>query len=538
MTARRPSWMRGVRRVIARLRGLGMSRVPDGPAQPVRDPWPGDPTRGAALMKGEFALAGGGTYLRPGEFAKVSAPPLLLGALHGFVWLRDLRALGTDGARMRARALVAEWIAAGSALPAIARRPDVVGSRVAAWLGHYDFFAASADDGFRQKLMARLVSDARALAASLPTEELDGRALTAVKGLVVAAVALPDHAGFMARAQKILPQEIARQIMADGTHCERSPAQQLVVLQELTEIRSLLQAGQVNPPLVLSLAIERVSLALRMMRHGDGGLALFNGTREEPAAMIELALTQAGRPGRAPGPLNDGGFHRLQAGRSLLIMDCGAPPPPRLDRFSHAGTLGFELSIGRERLITNCGAMPGAAAEWRDACRSSAAHSTLIIADTNSSELRENAAGLTALGRRPEIVEVSRQEARGAHWLDASHDGYVRPFRAVHRRRLYMSESGEDIRGEDVIEAETGQPFVVRFHLHPGVGASLQGDGDAVLMRLPGGGFWRFRAEGAAMTLEESIYLAGAEPRRCEQIVLTAPMEGPQQVKWGIAKVG
>ena len=244
-------------------------------------------------------------------------------------------------------------------------------------------------------------------------------------------------------------------------------------------------------------------------------------------------LTQAGRTGRAPSALNDGGFHRLQAGRSLLIMDCGPPPPPKLDRFSHAGTLSFELSIGRERLIVNCGAMPAAEQAWRDAARSTAAHSTLIIADTNSAELREQ-----GLGRRPEAVEVSRQEARGAHWLDASHDGWMRPFRAVHRRRLYMSESGEDIRGEDAVEAESGQPFVVRFHLHPNVDANLQQDGEAVLLRLTSGAFWRLRAEGAKITLEESIYLAGPEPRRAEQVVLTGYMDGPQQVNWGIAKVG
>ena len=43
----------------------------------------------------------------------------------------------------------------------VARRPDVAGARITAWLGHYDFFAATADDPFRQRLMARLVSDAR-----------------------------------------------------------------------------------------------------------------------------------------------------------------------------------------------------------------------------------------------------------------------------------------------------------------------------------------------------------------------------------------
>ena len=526
------SWVRGLRRRMARLPSLSMTRVPDAPALPVRDPWPGDPARGAELLKGVLSLGGSAMALRAGGFADASSTQMLRAAAHGFTWLRDLRALGTDAARMRARALVADWMTAGQ-LDAIAERPDVAGARIAAWLGHYDFFAASADDGFRQKLMGRLVADARSLAAALPTEELDERALTALKGLIAAAVALPDHSAFLTRALRVLPQELTRQVLPDGCHVERSPAQLMAALQDLTEIRSLLQAAQVPLPQALGSAIERMGPALRGLRHGDGGLALFNGSKEENAALVELVLSQAVRGGRAHSSLTEGGFQRLQAGRSVLIVDCGAPAPPKIDRFAHAGTLSFELSIGRDRMIVNCGAAPAAGAEWRDASRATAAHSTLVIADTNSSELKPE-----GLGRRPERVESQRQEAAGAHWLEASHDGYGKPFGAVHRRRLYMSESGEDIRGEDVVEAATPQPYVVRFHLHPTVDASLQQDGEAVLLRLPAGSGWRLRADGAQLTLEESIYLGGLEPRRTEQVVLTGYQDGPQMVKWAITKVG
>jgi uncharacterized heparinase superfamily protein len=528
--------MRGARLTLARLPSLRMARVPDAPAVPVRDLWPGDPNRGANLLKGELDLAGTPGTLRPGGFAEVGGSDLLRASAHGFTWLRDLRALGTDGARLRARALVQEWIAA-PALEPLAHRPDVAGARIAAWLGHYDFFAASADDGFRQRLMARLVSDARGLAAALPTEELDARALTAVKGLIAASVALPDHAALLTRALRVLPQEIARQVLPDGSHCERSPAQLLAALQELTEIRAMLQAAQTPAPAALGPAIERMAPALRALRHGDFGLALFNGSKEERGPLIDLVLTQAGRAGRAPMVLADGGFHRMQAGRSVLIVDCGAPAPARLDRFAHAGTLSFELSVGRDRMIVNVGAAPAAGPEWRDATRATAAHSALVIADISSSELKPE-----GLGRRPAKVEVQRQEANGAHWLEASHDGYLKPFGARHRRRLYISESGEDIRGEDAVEPASGdvgpQPYTVRFHLHPAVDANLQQDGEAVLLRLPSGSGWRLKAEGARLTLEESVYLGGPHLRRTEQVVLTGTQDGPQHVKWAITKLG
>jgi uncharacterized heparinase superfamily protein len=101
-----------------------------------------------------------------------------------------------------------------------------------------------------------------------------------------------------------------------------------------------------------------------------------------------------------------------------------------------------------------------------------------------------------------------------------------------------LAESGEDIRGEDIVEASTPQPYTLRFHLHPDVSASLQQDGEAVLLRLRSGGGWRLRADGAQLTLEESVYLGGTDPRRSEQVVLTGYPDGPQQVKWAISKVG
>jgi uncharacterized heparinase superfamily protein len=523
---------RSARGLLAKLQNLRTANFPDAPALPVRDPWPGDPSRGARLVKGELEYLGAVLRLGPGGFALQSGSAILRAYALSFSWLRDLRALGTDAARSRARALISGFMDSFPLDP-LANRPDITGARLTAWLGHYDFFAASADDDFRQRLMSRLVTDARNLAAALPAEERDGRALTALKGLITAAIAMPEHAPFLARAQKFLAQEIERQILPDGSHVERSPAAHLAALQDLTEIRALLQTGQIEPLAALPAAIERIALALRALRHGDGGLALFNGSKEESPHLIDLVLSQAGRSVRPTGGSPSSGLYRLAAGKSLLLVDAAAPAAAGFDRFAHAGTLGFEFSVGKERLIVNCGGAQTASPGWRDALRATAAHSTLIIADVSSAELRE-----TGLGRRPLHVEAQRQEAAGAHWLEASHDGWGRLFGAVHRRRFYLSQSGEDLRGEDLIEAEQPQPFVIRFHLHPNVTARLQQDHGAVLLRLASGQGWRLRAEGAVLKLEDSVYFGQNESRRTEQIVLAGHQDGPQQVKWAITKLG
>ncbi len=522
---------RGARGLLASLQNLRTRNAPDAPALSLRDPWPGDPSRGARLVKGELEFSGAVLNLAPGVFEAAQATPMMRAHLHGFTWLRDLRALGTDAARARARALVMEFMEA-SPLDSAGAAPDVIGARLGAWLGHYDFFAASADDEFRQTLMSRLVTDARSLSAALPLEVIDGRALTALKGLAAASVAMPTHAPHLPRALKFLKQEISRQMLPDGCHAERSPAAHLAALQDLAELRALLQAAGAEPPEELLGAIDKMAGAMRALRHGDGGLALFNGSKEELGSLIDLVLAQAGRSRGAAAILRDSGFVRLAAGRAMVLMDAGAPAGAKLDRFAHAGTLGFEFSVGRERLIVNCGAAPANGGPWRAALRSTAAHSTLVIADVSSAEPTER--GLT---RRPANVHAERMDGGGAAWVEANHDGWAKLFGAVHHRRLGLYASGEALDGEDLIEAAQPQPFTIRFHLHPNVSASLQQDDGAVLLRTLGGQAFRLKAEGAPISIEESVYFGLAEPRRAEQIVLAGHQDGPQHVKWSIARI-
>jgi uncharacterized heparinase superfamily protein len=77
--------------------------------------------------------------------------------------------------------------------------------------------------------------------------------------------------------------------------------------------------------------------------------------------------------------------------------------------------------------------------------------------------------------------------------------------------------------------------YSLRFHLHPGVTASLLQDESAALLRLPSGVGWKIRAKGARVALEESVYLGG-EPRRSSQVVLLAD-EGETTVQWAISRV-
>jgi len=498
------------------------------------DMWPGDSDRGGVIVRGDFEL--GGSTIR-----EAYAPWLASGISRGwlaavseFGWLRDLRAAGGDAARSRARTLVMRWIDTHGVWHAVAWQPGVLGARIASWLGHYEFLSAGADPAFRAAFLVSLRRQARHLHRVARFAPPGAARIVALKGLIYTALAFGNRKP-LARCMRALEAEIDRQILGDGGHASRSPSQQLAVLRHFIDLRAALRDSQEDVPHALQTAIDRMAPMVRFFRHGDGGLALFNGSQEDEDWLIDVVLTRSEARGKPLESAPHTGFERLTANRTLVLMDVGAAPPAGFDETAHAGSLSFEMSVGKERLIVNCGAHHGDGAAWRAAQRTTAAHSTLTVADVNSAELLADG----GFGARPVDVAVDRKEADGDIWIVSSHDGYRAPFGLVHHRRLYLAANGGDVRGEDTLTGSGSHKFVVRFHLHPSVRASMVQEGNAVLLRPPSGPGWRFRASGGPISLQESVYLgAGYEAKRSEQIVVSSATQGSGgQVKWALTQL-
>jgi uncharacterized heparinase superfamily protein len=498
------------------------------------DPWPGDTARGVRVIDGIYAFCGQ-SFAGHGKavWHPEDAGPGWLAAMHGFGWLRDCREVGGTG-RAAARAAVATWIAEGGAWHPITWRADVLGGRVAAWLANADFLLAGADALFRRQFFASLAEQARHLVRIVGTGPDGSARITAAKGLVLAALCLPGFGRRLDLALRSLDSELRRQILPDGGQVERNPSALFGVFRDALELRGTLAVAGRAETASLAEAIERMAVMLRFFRLGDGGLALFNGGHEEDAAAVDAALALSGTAGKPPAHAAASGFVRLGARRTLVILDAGTPARAEFGAQAHAGTASFEMSVGADRLVVNCGPYHGHDAAWAAAARATAAHSTVTVDDTNSSAILPD-----GVGRAPVSVTVERTEAEGAIGAVVVHDGYAPNFRLTHTRRIELATDGARLAGEDRLTGPGGERFALRFHLHPAIPAALVEDGSAALLRLPGGGGWRFAAEGGVLGIAESIYMGRAgERRRSQQIVVAGGLNGEDTViRWELAAV-
>ncbi|MDJ0683977.1 MAG: heparinase II/III family protein [Alphaproteobacteria bacterium] len=526
----------------AGLPGYGASLGDDDPgplALALTPLWRGDIERGAAIRDGVFPFAGQVIRQSSNPWSAAGAGDAWLAALNGFSWLADLAAEGGDASRRRGIGLIMDWIDYNRDWAPLSWNAPVLGARVSAWLSHFTVFLGGADEMAQRRVRKNLLRQSRHLDRVAGLEGAGAARVAALKGLIHACLCLTPMRKRLPQAWGRLSAELGRQILPDGGHIERSPSVHLSVLRDLVEIKQAFLAASLTPPAGLIAALKSMAPMLRFYRHGDGGLALFNDTAEGSASDIDAVLGLCEAAGKAPASAPNTGFERVSAGRSLILMDLGTAPPPGLDRHAHAGALSFEFSIGKERLIVNCGAAVSDDENWRDAQRSTAAHSTLSLSLTNSSALTRD-----GVGQRRSVVAYDRTEADGAVLIDAVQDGFVGPLNFRHARRLYLSADGGDLRAEDRLErADPALPvaprrFEIRFHLFPGVQASLLANHGAALLRTPSGAGWRFRSDGAAIRLEDSVYMGQrGEARRSQQLVLSGETRAEDKsVKWALQR--
>lgn len=492
------------------------------------DPWPGDARLGAEIVAGEFRFAGRRHDLGLSPFA---APPPGIRAqadLHSFRWLRHLRDVGTEDAAAAARALLGNWLATADRWDAVAWRSDVLGERIANWLAGTDNIGIAENEAARESIGRQIRHLIRVAGAGAHGPH----GLSVARGLIVAGLAIEGYEPFLRRGLALLGDTAARHVLPDGGHASRCPARQLDALETLIGIRATLLGGAVEMPLALQSAIDRMAPMLRSFCHGDGRLALFNDGNEDDAGRIAQVLAASNVRGKPLTSAPHSGFQRLAAGKTVLIVDTGGRPLRGFADDAHAGALSFEMSVGRHRIVVNCGAHPDDASPWRDALRATAAHSTVVVEDRNSDDLSAET--------RREAPACQRSESEGNTILQTRHDGYLGTLGIRHARDLYLSATGNDVRGKDVLSGPAGRRFQARFHLHPEVKVLLVEGGSKALLRLPGGEGWRFIAAGAGLGIEESVYHGRLdEIRRGNQIVLSGITgNGGTTVKWSFKREG
>jgi len=510
------------------------------------DPLPGVAKRGHALLAGQLSYRGDSISVAALDPARTILAKPLSQYFQSFAWLRDLAAAAPrQQTAPIAELLMAKWLDAhAETVSGDAWRPDLWGRRILYWASHAPLILSSNDLVYRSRVLNTLGRGARHLDRGADKAPPGGQRVAAWCGIVAAGLLLPGDDPRRAYGEAGLARALAVSQFDDGGAISRSPAQLLDTIAMLAMVRSAYTARRLHMPDGVQGTMARMVAAVLGVTHGDRSLASWQGGGPIAAERVAAVIDASGVRTRPLRQSRDWGYQRLAAGGAVLIVDAAPPPVARVVEGGCASTLAFEFSDGLVRMVVNCGGARAAAATTPKALieglRTTAAHSTLTVADTNSTAIHADG----TLGRGVGEVELSRQESDVGSRIEASHDGYVRRLGFLHRRQLMLTTDGRELRGDDALlpqgRRRKGAPFAIRFHLGSGVEASPTSDGQGALLRLPGGAAWQFRCRGAALAIDGSVWVNGdGRPEATQQLVVTGDAaSGGASVSWAFKRVG
>jgi uncharacterized heparinase superfamily protein len=512
------------------------------------DPVPGDTRAGTAIRAGHFLHRGLRLPLGELDFAALTVAPTFADYLHSFAWLRDLAATGTraDGAPI-AEAVVRHWLGThGEAVSEPAWKADNTAWRILFWAAHAPLILSSSDLVYRSAVLNHLARAARHLDRVADKTRPGTGQMVAWVGIVAASLLMPGGEPRQVFGEAGLRKVLETSFYADGGNISRSPQAQLDAVMALSMLAKVYDMRRMEVPPFVQEVLARAVPALLGLLHSDGGMGSWQGSGATSAATVQAIIAASGVRTRPLKQARNWGYQRLVANKVVLLADAAPPPIARVTEAGCASTLAFELSDGDERIVVNCGgaALTGATipADLARGLRTTAAHSTLILADTNSTAILANG----SLGKGVTEVELDRRETPQGSRVEMSHDGYARRHGLIHRRLLILSPNGRELRGEDMLlpaprtRRKGDKGFALRFHLGRNISASLTADKLGALLRINGGPLWQFRTSEGALDVEQSLWVDGeGRPHPTEQLVVTgtAPAGGAS-IGWIFKHIG
>lgn len=382
----------------------------------------------------------------------------------------DLNARGAVARSEWHRDLIDRWIAENPPGIGSGWEPYPTSLRIVNWVKWSLSGATLTDEAIHS-----LAVKARWLTRKLEWHLLGNHLFANAKALVFAGLFFEGNEAdsWLRLGRENLLKELPEQILPDGGQFELSPMYHALALEDVLDLINILRAASRPGNEVLTTALEdRVEpmLAwLAAMSHPDDRIAFFNDAafgiapdNAELRAYAQRLGFQTSPPAGDLTSLEDSGYVRLSAGPAMVVADLAEVGPSYLPGHAHADTLSFECSVFGRRLIVNSGTSVYGTGVERLRQRGTAAHSTVVVRDENSSEVW----GGFRVARRAHILRRSWRRDGEELTVQATHDGYTR-LRAgpKHSRTWRLLDGGLTII-DQVAPADEAKAI---FHIHPDV---------------------------------------------------------------------
>ena len=336
--------------------------------------------------------------------------------------------------------------------------------------------------------------------------------------------------------KKIFEEIIENQIDKISIHKSYNIIEHSKFVNHINEIINIFLRFKIEVPDIFFITKLKMATVLSQYFHKDGSVCLFNGAHNGYIKDIYSVLKEENNLRKMEYPTDENGIFFFEDKFKKIFFDVVQPSKSFLSKNLNASTLSIEFSSGKDKIFTNCGALEklGGNAAY---LRYTAAHSTLALKNTNISEIKEDHPHL----KFPQIVNFKKTKSNGWISCEGSHNGYIKNYKKIIKRKIFFKESDESLYGEDwiisTISANNEVGCHVRFHIMPDINITETNNKRSVIIKTNNKNIWIFKAS-ANLVLEESIYVDKGDIIKTNQIVIKGITKNNREmVKWSLIKI-
>jgi uncharacterized heparinase superfamily protein len=309
------------------------------------------------------------------------------------------------------------------------------------------------------------------------------------------------------------------QIDESSVHKSYNILEHAKFLNDLIEIHNIFLFFNIETSQVLKNNILAMTSVLKTYQHADTSLPLFNGCNNNHNRVIESIFEKEQFVKTKALTKFKSGIAVYKDSKKILFFDVVQPSNLGFHKGLSSGTLGIEISAYGEKIITNCG---GSEIGGKNPAylKYTAAHSTIILDNTNVSEINE-------VGFNRDFVKKVNFEAKddgNFQVLSGTHNGYLTNYKKICKRTLFISKKKELLRGEDTIISTKSiiekNVYHLRFHLMPEITTTITENKKNIIIKTKKNNIWMFRSN-KEMLIQKSIFVRNDIANETSQIVIS-----------------
>lgn len=259
--------------------------------------------------------------------------------------------------------------------------------RLSNWLGYYTAVHTEFDDNFQSLFINSVHEQYEFLSRHLEKDILGNHYFEDLKTLVLCALFFNDEP-VLHYALKAFKAECKEEILPDGMHFELSPMYHKLIFEGVVKVAVALKDRNLDDCEVKGY-LQPMLDAAWSLEEGLDRIPLFNDAGNNVAkslhALVSACKTHFDIVPEYKSRFVDSGFYIFKQNDWKLIVDAGQPGPSYIPGHAHCDAMSFELFKCGKPVIVNCGTYAYQCKE-RSFFRSTAAHNTVMVNDTEQSE--------------------------------------------------------------------------------------------------------------------------------------------------------